>query len=272
MQIKSILSLLTATAFTAASLVSTSAIAQKRVEITPTATTPQVTAANPTEGTELLGGYGVANVGFYSDYSFRGVSQTDNFMALQGGFDFVIPAAPNTEFYAGVWGSNVEFVDSSAANSDDEADLEVDLYAGFNHTIGDLGLTVGAIYYTYPGADDTLDYDYYEFSAGASYDFGAFIGDVSVNYSPEYFGDTGEAYYYHAGVEVPLPYDVTLGAGIGHLAYDEGAQNDYTDWNVTLGYNFLGLDWSLSYINTEGLDNVMNTADERFVAGVAYSF
>ena len=50
------------------------------------------------------------NVGVVSDYVFRGVSQTDEEPAIQGGIDITAGS-----FYAGVWGSNVDFFDDTDA-------------------------------------------------------------------------------------------------------------------------------------------------------------
>ncbi|MDD3529832.1 MAG: TorF family putative porin, partial [Gallionellaceae bacterium] len=41
------------------------------------------------------------NLAFVSDYAFRGISQTDEDPAIQGGFDY----AHASGFYLGVWGS-----------------------------------------------------------------------------------------------------------------------------------------------------------------------
>ena len=54
-----------------------------------------------------------ANVGFVSQYSFRGIAQSDESVAIQGGFD----ASHDIGLYAGVWGSNIDF------NTDDNADI-----------------------------------------------------------------------------------------------------------------------------------------------------
>jgi uncharacterized protein (TIGR02001 family) len=43
------------------------------------------------------------NVGFVSDYRFRGISQTFKEPALQGGFDY----SHASGFYLGTWASNV---------------------------------------------------------------------------------------------------------------------------------------------------------------------
>ena len=54
------------------------------------------------------------NIGVVSDYAFRGVSQTNEGPAFQGGVDF----SHDSGFYAGVWASNVDFVDGDGANAE----------------------------------------------------------------------------------------------------------------------------------------------------------
>ncbi|MCB1710405.1 MAG: TorF family putative porin, partial [Halioglobus sp.] len=45
------------------------------------------------------------NVALTSDYRFRGISQSDESAAIQGGFD--VEFSPG--FYVGTWGSSVDF-------------------------------------------------------------------------------------------------------------------------------------------------------------------
>ena len=61
-----------------------------------------------------------ANVGMVTEYFFRGITQTGEKFAVQGGLDY----AHNSGVYLGAWGSNVDFGDG------DEASSEVDLMAG----------------------------------------------------------------------------------------------------------------------------------------------
>jgi uncharacterized protein (TIGR02001 family) len=61
-------------------------------------TTPAVQAESPHEFS--------ANVAITTDYRFRGISQTNEDPAIQGGFDYAY--APYS-FYAGVWASSLEF-------------------------------------------------------------------------------------------------------------------------------------------------------------------
>ena len=81
-----------------------------------------------------------ANVSFTSDYIWRGMTQSDA-PAIQGGFDF----AAENGFYAGIWGSNVNF--NNGAGS------ELDLYFGYGTEIGGVGVDVGYISYEYIDSD-----------------------------------------------------------------------------------------------------------------------
>ncbi len=113
-------------------------------------------AAAPKSDWSLTG-----NVGLFSDYRFRGFTQTGYKPALQGGFD----VAHSSGFYAGNWNSNVE---QGLYNG---ASLEMDFYAGYKRTFGDFGLDVGALYYYYPnsGAQGTTRIDNAELYIGGTW-------------------------------------------------------------------------------------------------------
>ncbi|HSD61450.1 MAG TPA: TorF family putative porin, partial [Burkholderiales bacterium] len=103
-----------------------------------------------------------ANVGVYSQYIFRGLTQTNEDPALQGGFDYsyALSSAPTT-FYLGAWGSNISWLKenfSSIANGtqgqySEGGSLELDVYGGFKGNFGasDFTYDVGLLYYWYPG-------------------------------------------------------------------------------------------------------------------------
>src|SRR5512139_1772771 len=73
------------------------------------------------------------NVGLFSDYRFRGISQTNKKPAFQGGFDL----AHKSGFYVGNWNSNV---DSSFYNG---SNLEMDFYGGYKGTFDAFSYDVG---------------------------------------------------------------------------------------------------------------------------------
>ena len=86
------------------------------------------------------------NVAGFTDYRFRGITQTSRKPALQAGADF----AHKSGFYLGAFGSNVRWIKDF--NGATKGSVEVDLYGGFKGSIvEDLGFDVGAITYQYPG-------------------------------------------------------------------------------------------------------------------------
>ncbi len=208
-----------------------------------------------------------ANAGFVSEYSFRGIAQSDETPAVQGGFD----VGHASGLYAGIWGSNVDF------NDGDEAHIETDFYAGYGSTFKGLNFDIGVIYYAYPGADDSLDYDFVEGSIAVGHDFEMFSVSASFNYSPDYFASSDDAEYYALAVDVPLPHEFTLSAHVGRQEIDDNAAfgvEDYTDWSVGLGYTLEGFDMSLTYVDTD-LDEPSECADGcdgRAIFSISRSF
>lgn len=213
-----------------------------------------------------------ATVAGTTDYTFRGISQTDGGPAIQGSFgwskDFDI-SKQKVGLYAGAWASNVEFNDS------DQAHIEIDYSGGVTTTVAGVKLDAFAIYYNYPDAASSLNYDYIEAGFGAGYDFGIAAVTGQFYWSPDFFGDIGDAYYFSGNVNVPLPFKLTAAAHIGHSAFDSSAANDYTDWSISLTRNILGFDLSVAYVDTDlgqGECAGSNNCDTRGVFTIAKSF
>ncbi len=94
------------------------------------------------------------NMGIYSQYIFRGLTQTNKDPALQGGFDY----SHSSGFYAGTWMSNVSWLtDTPASTGYTSSSLEMDFYGGYKGSIGksDFGYDVGILQYYYPGTHNT---------------------------------------------------------------------------------------------------------------------
>jgi uncharacterized protein (TIGR02001 family) len=102
------------------------------------------TAAEPTPDHTFTG-----NVGLFSQYIFRGLTQTDRDPALQGGFDY----AHKSGFYAGTWASNISWLRDGAPVPAYRSggSLEWDFYGGWKPTFGDFTFDIGTLYYWYPG-------------------------------------------------------------------------------------------------------------------------
>src|SRR3977135_2089821 len=100
------------------------------------ATAPPTTAAAtppPTPEHTITG-----NVGLFSQYIFRGLTQTNRNPAVQGGFDY----AHSSGLYAGTWASNISWLRENASTRaggvtvasgtyGDGGSLEWDFYGGY---------------------------------------------------------------------------------------------------------------------------------------------
>lgn len=89
------------------------------------------------------------SVGLVSDYRFRGVSQSDKGLAVQGG----ITISHESGVYIGTWGSNLAGWGTFGGQN-----MELDLVAGYKLPIGGGTLDVGATWYMYPGGFDNTDF------------------------------------------------------------------------------------------------------------------
>ena len=102
----------------------------------------------------LLGSSGAyagwsANLGFASDYFFRGIYQAQS--SASGGIDY-----ENSGFYAGVWAADVSDGLSAGYPGTDAAGLEVDGYFGYGGEVGDFSYGIGYTGYFYTDDfDDT---------------------------------------------------------------------------------------------------------------------
>jgi uncharacterized protein (TIGR02001 family) len=157
------------------------------------------------------------NVGVASDYVFRGFTQTMEEPQIFGGVDYVYDM-----FYAGAWASNVDF--------GDETDAEYDLYAGVTPTLGPISANLGVIYYGYLNAPDGTDYDYVEVKAAGSVPVGPATVGAAVYYSPEFFAETGEAWYTEVNGSWSPAEKITIGGAYGHQ--DVELAGDYNTWNL----------------------------------------
>jgi uncharacterized protein (TIGR02001 family) len=89
------------------------------------------------------------SVGLVSDYRFRGVSQSDENLAVQGG----LTIAHESGLYIGTWGSNL-----AGWGTFGGANMELDLIAGYKFPVGDGTLDIGATWYMYPGGFNNTDF------------------------------------------------------------------------------------------------------------------
>ena len=207
-----------------------------------------------------------ANITFTTDYVFRGISQTNERFAVQGGFDW---ASEPTGIYVGTWASNVDF--------DSETSVELDGYIGWAKSWGDWGVDLGYLHYNYPG-ESVLNTD--EIYAKGSWKW---LGlEYYHTVSSEAFGiaDARGSGYLAATVAYTFPMGLTLGGSYGTTQYSggpAGAPNDladYDDYKVYVGYSdstYTGLDLELAWTDTD-INNPSDNADSKFYFAISKSF
>jgi len=208
------------------------------------------------------------NMTLTSDYVFRGVSQTQNGPAIQGGFDY----AHASGFYVGTWASNVDWVSLGYKTN---SSMEIDLYGGYKGSLGDAGYDVGVITYFYPGdqiAAPATDPDTTELYLGASWKFlsakySYTASDRFVGWSTSTGGKTKGSYY----VELNGNFDLGSGWGLlGHVGYQDVKDNDdasYTDWKIgvskDVGFGLV----TLAYTDTNADDAAYTWGGEEVADG-----
>ena len=196
------------------------------------------------------------NIGANTDYVFRGISQTDEDPSVFGGVDATMGIG-----YAGVWVSNVDFSNGT--------DAEYDLYAGIKPTAGPVTFDLGVIYYGYVDSPKGSNQDYVEAKLAASVPAGPATLGAAVFYSPEFFGDTGDAWYYEVNAAVTIPdTKVSVSGALGRQDIEVGP--GYTTWNAGLGYALTdNISLDLRYWDT-AKDKFGAISEGRVVGGIKF--
>jgi uncharacterized protein (TIGR02001 family) len=203
--------------------------------------------ANPSTGlagTEFADFDLSANVAVTTDYVWRGVSQTGEEPAIQGGFDL----GHSSGLYLGAWGSNINFGNTQTT-------MELDIYGGYATEFANgLGIDVGIIRYLYPGGLAVSELDFTEYYLGLGYSVAKVGLSAKYSYSPD-FGATipdQSAQYLEAGIEYTLPKEITVAAHYGHSFGNAFTTPDsYDDYSFGLSKSLLGLGFDITYYGTD---------------------
>ena len=191
------------------------------------------------------------NFGLFSDYRFRGISQTAKRAAIQGGFDF----AHKSGAYLGSWNSNVDSAFLAGST------IEMDIYGGYATEIKGVGLNVGVLRYEYPGVTSgSTSPGTTEAYIGISY------GPVSYKYSrslTNYFAstaasNTGGTTYNEINLSQSVTEKIAIVAHVGKTNVANTSTGDYTDYKIGISYDLGGYSLGLNYFSNTGL----NTAEK----------
>jgi uncharacterized protein (TIGR02001 family) len=183
------------------------------------------------------------NVGLVSDYRYRGISQTRDKFALQGGLDFTAGG-----LYLGLWASQIKWIKDFGG----DAGLEVDLYGGYKgEIVKDVAYDVGVLTYQYPTNRLNPNANTTEIYGAVSF------GPATVKYShalTNTFGnpDSKNSYYLEAGAT----FDLGGISVVPHIGYQKisgpvGGPASYTDYSLTASKDFSGLVVSAAIVGTD---------------------
>ncbi len=206
---------------------------------------------------------------FFSEYYTRGLSQTRERPAPQ----LTSIVSHKSGIYGGFFISRVEFADG------DQADQELDYVLAYNDTVDKLNYRVGAIYYTFPSSDPSLNYDFIEADLGLGYDFGWIYSEVSLNASPNHFLSSGPSRYAKLQARIPLD-RWTLKGYIAHRHIHNNVAfsniPDAFDWELGFEYRLIeNTDLIVRYVDSSFTNReCFNThyCSERLIVGVSYTF
>ena len=238
------------------------------------------------------------NAGVVTDYRYRGITQSRNEAAVQGGVDY----AHKSGFYVGAWASTIKWIadNSYTANSggtrtgtDITGNVELDLYGGYKFDLSkDVTMDVGYLRYQYQGNNlemtgGTARSAYGNANTNEVYT-AITMGPITAKYSYSlgdlfgYIDSKGSGYFdLSASFEVIPTWTVTPHVGRQTVNYTiQGVNASYNDMSLTVTKDFgKGLTTSLSYHGTNAEGAIYSSSfdgkylgDRGAVLGVKYSF
>lgn len=224
-----------------------------------------------------------ANVSVTNNYIWRGLTQSINEGAVQGGIDY----ASESGFYAGTWTSNVSY------DAQDAYSYEHDMYFGFAGEASGLSYDIGYLYYNY---DENAGFDFGEVYATIGMGPASVTAYFLTNAEPEESDFPAAGWDFDAFGTFYLSGDYTIplasGAEVGlHLGYHEGdfaeafngvgLGEGYFDYNISIakdGFSFMVTSTDLGDDDdNDGIEDYASMAPRdndnvKFVVGYALDF
>lgn len=194
----------------------------------------------PTPDFTISGGVTLA-----SQYRFRGISLSDEQIALQG----TLNVNHRSGFYAGFWASNLDgFGELGGSN------LELDLYGGWRHQVAS-GVTVdaGLLCYAYPGSKGG-DFEFFEPYASVTLNRGPITAKAGVAFAPsqDALANNSNRYIYgELSFAIPhTPVTLTSHLGNSHGNTPLTPSGDYIDWSLGATVAWRNLTFGVAYVDT----------------------
>ena len=214
------------------------------------------------------------NIGAFTDYRYRGISQTRLKPAIQGGVDYAFSSG----VYVGAWASNIKWIKDGGG----DAGVEHDFYGGYKGEIQkDLTYDIGVLTYQYPGHKLAT-------SPNTTEIYGALtFGPATAKYSHSVsnlfgFSDSKGSGY----LDLSATFDVGGITVVPHLGFQTVKKNgdfSYTDYSLTVSKDFSGFLLSAAIVGADtksigGIPaytspaNLKDMGKTGLVLGVKYTF
>ena len=179
-----------------------------------------------------------------SDYSPRGVTQSDEHFATHGSLYYYDPSG----FYLSGGVTSIDY------SYDNDAYAEVDLFAGYRWSGLGFNFEVSEASYVYPGTFGGNDYSFFETRFDINKNFGFMDLTAKVKYSPNFWFETGHSFYVPVLAKIPLENGFSLIGEIAHQSVEDNARfglPDYWHWSGGVSYDYKKFNFSLKYIDTD---------------------
>jgi uncharacterized protein (TIGR02001 family) len=219
-------------------------------------------------------------LGLWSEYEYRGISQSSEKPALQLNLDYVHNPSG---LYVGTFLSNIKWLkDTAEVNGfSTNANVEWDIYGGWRHEIvKDTTLDVGYLRYEYPSSgafNPKPNTD--EVYAGITWQWLNLKYSYSINNTFGVANSKGSDYI-EANAAYPIPgfEKLTLTGTVAHQRYKNNDALSYTVWKAGASYDLgHGLNIGAYYKDTNADHDLYTVkgkdwSEGRLVAFITYSF
>ena len=196
-------------------------------------------------------------VGVASEYTGKGLGKSNGEVAPYGSVE-----VSTGQVYASVFVSTAEI--SSGADSETVSQI------GWRPTVGTVKFDLAVLNRDLPGTRAGVDSNYFEYQADATRAFGRVTTRLRVNYTPDGFAATREAWWIELQGTVSLDSKTKASIAVADRSADGGAE--YVAWNAGLKRKLTdNVSADLRWFDTDGHD-FGEPYEGRLVGSLSISF
>ncbi len=209
------------------------------------------------------------DVGYFSNYMSRGISQTGNDPAFMSNFKLEKQEGIHFKISAAQF--------DNVADPDTKEDVEVGYDVGHKSQLEHFTIDIGLTYYDFPGAVHYVNYNFFEgyLDVSSSYEKLEFGNVVFV--SDNNFYDSGKSLYYNIYAKYPVLRKLFLRSSVGYQEIEKPVpfgSGDAFDWLIGFDYEPLESILLQIFYTGNNIDDDFCGAfcDETLTAGAVIKF